>query len=280
MAKFKVAAVQLLITEDKNENIRRACEEIQRCADAGCKLVLLPECWNCPYGNDFFPSYAESIPDGPSTRALAEAAKRSKVFIVGGSIPEREWDGKLFNTCLVFDPSGEIVAKHRKVHLFDISVPGGITFQESLTLSPGNSITMFEGPEGCRVGVGICYDMRFPELAQLYVSKGCRLLCYPGAFNMTTGPAHWELLQRSRALDNQVFVITASPSRVPGASYQAWGHSTITDPWGTVLATTEHEPAVVMAELDLQRQETVRQSIPVLKQKRTDLYETVFRGPQ
>ncbi|XP_042337233.1 omega-amidase NIT2-like, partial [Plectropomus leopardus] len=159
-------------------------------------LSRMQECFNSPYGTGYFPQYAERIP-GESTRLLSEAAAESRVYLVGGSIPEED-GGKLYNSCTVFGPDGELILKHRKIHLFDIDVPGKIRFQESETLTPGHSLSMFETPF-CKVGVGICYDMRFAELAQLYGRKGCQLLVYPGAFNMTTGPAHWELLQRGRS---------------------------------------------------------------------------------
>lgn len=164
-----------------------------------------------------------------------------------------------------------MIAKHRKIHLFDIDVPGKIRFQESETLSPGNSFTTFDTPY-CKVGVGICYDIRFPELAQVYAKLNCKLLVYPGAFNMTTGPAHWELLQRGRALDNQLYVATVSPARDTGAKYVAWGHSTVVNPWGEVIATTEHEETILYADIDPAYVEEVREQIPTRNQKRDDMY--------
>lgn len=136
---------------------------------------------------------------------MSQLAQRFNVYLVAGSIPEiEEGTSKIYNTCTVYHPqSGEIIGRHRKVHLFDIDVPGKITFQESKVLSPGENLTVVR-TDYCNIGIGICYDIRFPEMAQLYRQKGCEILVYPGAFNMTTGPAHWELLQRSRALDNQV----------------------------------------------------------------------------
>ncbi|CAE7889029.1 Nit2 [Symbiodinium sp. KB8] len=168
-------------------------------------------------------------------------------------------------------PLGTLIAKHRKVHLFDIDIPGKMTFKESETLSAGDSITTVDTPYG-KIGIGICYDMRFPQLALAYRDSGCSLLVYPGAFNTTTGPLHWELLQRGRAVDNQAFVITASPCRNPDSKYQAWGHSTIVDPWGAIVATTEHEAATFVADLDLGQVETVRKQIPIMKQERLSLY--------
>jgi len=161
------------------------------------------------------------------------------------------------------------------MHLFDIDVPGRITFRESDSLTPGSDLASFDTPHG-RFGVGICYDLRFPQLSSLLRNRlGCDAVVFPGAFNTTTGPVHWELLLRSRALDNQMFVAACSPARNPDASYQAWGHSTVVDPWGAVVATTGHEEDVVIAELNMPRVAEVRTNIPVSKQTRTDLYTDV-----
>ncbi|XP_020924133.1 omega-amidase NIT2 isoform X2 [Sus scrofa] len=221
---FRLALIQLHVSSVKSDNLTRACGFIQEAAKQGAKIISLPECFNSPYGTKYFPEYAEKIP-GDSTQKLSEVAKECGVYVIGGSIPEED-AGKLYNTCAVFGPDGTLLAKYRKLHLFDIDVPGKITFQESKTLSPGDSFSTFDTPY-CRVGLGICYDIRFAELAQIYAQRGCQLLVYPGAFNLTTGPAHWELLQRGRAVDNQVYVATASPARDDKASYVAWGHSTI-----------------------------------------------------
>ncbi|KAG5275992.1 hypothetical protein AALO_G00126750 [Alosa alosa] len=269
MSKFRLAVVQLHVSKVKADNLSRAKRLIQEASGQGAKVVVLPECFNSPYGTGFFPEYAEKIP-GESTQVLSEAAKENKVFLVGGSIPEED-QGKLYNTCSVFGPDGNLLLKHRKIHLFDIDVPGKIRFQESETLSPGSSLSMFDTPF-CKVGVGICYDMRFAELAQIYAKKGCQLLVYPGAFNMTTGPAHWELLQRGRAVDNQVYVATASPARDETASYVAWGHSTVVSPWGEVITKAGATEEVVYADIDLQYLADIRQQIPITMQKRTDLY--------
>ncbi|RUS75724.1 hypothetical protein EGW08_016506 [Elysia chlorotica] len=269
MSKFKLAMIQMAVGMSKTDNVAKAVKFISEASSAGANIITLPECFNSPYGTKFFPEYAEPIP-GPSTQALSEAAKKNNVYVVGGSIPEKDGD-KVYNTCAIYNPSGELIAKHRKVHLFDIDVPGKITFKESETLSPGDQFTMFKTPF-CTVGVGICYDIRFAEMAQIYANKGCQLIVYPGAFNMTTGPKHWATLQRGRALDNQVYVGTASPARDTEAGYIAWGQSMVVDPWGDVISETDEKESIVYADIDLGKLEEMRKMIPLRQQKRHDLY--------
>lgn len=277
ITQFKIGLCQLLVTADKERNIAHAKKAIEEAAGKGAKLVMLPEIWNSPYSNDSFPVYAEDIDAGgsasPSTAMLSEVAHALDIVIVGGSIPER-YGGKLYNTCCIFDTDGKLKAKHRKIHLFDIDIPGKITFQESKTLAAGETPTVVDTAVG-RIGVGICYDIRFQELAMLYAARGAHLICYPGAFNMTTGPLHWELLQRARAADNQLYIATCSPARDATAGYVAWGHSTLIGPFGEVLATTEHDEAIVIAEIDYTTIEFRRTNLPLGKQRRGDLYQLV-----
>lgn len=267
--KFRLALIQFSATINKADNLKRATQLIGEAAKNGAQLLSLPECCNSPYGNDYFGEYAEEIP-GHSTEVFSRAAAENKVFLVAGSIPEK-CGSKLYNTSTVFNPDGALIAKHRKVHLFDIDVPGKITFQESKTLSPGNNLTMFQTPF-CKVGLGICYDLRFAEMAQIYAGRGCELLLYPGAFNMTTGPAHWELLLKGRAVDNQLFTAAVSPARDTSASYVAWGHSTVVNPWGEVIAKADETNQIVYADIDLNYLHEVRKMIPVTSQRRSDLY--------
>jgi omega-amidase len=265
------------VTTDKARNIAHARSAIEEAAEKGAQLVVLPEIWNSPYSNDSFPVYAEDIDAGidasPSTAMLSEVASLLKITIVGGSIPERCRD-KLYNTCCIFDRDGKLIAKHRKIHLFDIDIPGQISFQESETLTAGETPTIFDTEVG-RIGIGICYDIRFQELATLYAARGAHLICYPGAFNMTTGPLHWELLQRARAVDNQLYVATCSPARDSGAGYTAWGHSTLVGPFGEIIATTEHEEAILISEIDYSQIELRRTNLALEKQRRGDLYQLV-----
>ncbi|KAL5500281.1 hypothetical protein EMCRGX_G011813 [Ephydatia muelleri] len=267
--KFRVALIQLAVGKDKASNLQRAGQLIREAAGKGANIIALPECFNCPYGNKYFPEYAESIP-GASTNLLSSIAKDCSIYLIGGSIPERDGD-KLYNTCTVFGPTGTLLTKFRKMHLFDIDVPGKITFRESDILSPGDQFATFD-TEWCKVGVAICYDLRFKDLASIYAQQGCQLLCYPGAFNMTTGPAHWELLIRSRALDNQLYVAAISPARDEAASYVAWGHSTLANPWGEVVAKASEKEDIVYGDVDLELLENVRKQIPVTHQRRLDLY--------
>jgi omega-amidase len=283
------------VTHDKERNHVTAQDYVAKAAKDGAQMAVLPEIWNSPYATAAFPEYAERLPTvgdrseesvagSASSKILRDLAQHHQMWIIGGSIPEvvvdQEGETKIYNTCLVYSPEGVVVAKHRKVHLFDIDVPGKITFFESETLSPGDTVSFFETPVGT-IGVGICYDIRFAEYAMLLRQKhNCLVLVYPGAFNLTTGPAHWELLQRGRAIDNQCYVVTASPARSapptePGKypHYSAWGHSTVVSPWGDVIATTDETEGLVVADLDLSRVEEVRKSIPIGKQRREDMYK-------
>ena len=171
----------------------------------------------------------------------------------------------------MFDRNGKCIAKHRKMHLFDIDVKGGQRFKESEVLTPGNDVTVFDTEFGT-FGLCICYDIRFPELSRLMTLKGAEAVLVPAAFNMTTGPSHWELLFRSQSLNNQIFAIGTAPARDPLASYQSWGHSIVTDPWGRVVHQMDEKEGIMTTEIDLDYAAEVREQIPVLKQRRTDVY--------
>ncbi|EDW52815.1 GM23937 [Drosophila sechellia] len=217
--------------------------------------------------------YSETIPDGFTSLQLSNLAKKHQVYIVGGTIPELGENDAIYNTCTVWSPTGDLVAKHRKMHLFDIDVKGGIRFKESETMSAGNDFTIIN-VDGHKIGIGICYDIRFEEMARLYRNAGCELIIYPAAFNMTTGPLHWELLQRSRANDNQLFVVTTSPARDTSAEYVAYGHSMVVNPWAKVQQSASEGEETLVADIDFSEVEQVRQQIPVFGQRRLDLYAT------
>ncbi|KAG5890845.1 hypothetical protein JTB14_016278 [Gonioctena quinquepunctata] len=257
---------------DLTKNLENAAKLISQAKQLGAKLITLPECFNSPYGTNFFNEYAERIPNGPTSKMLSKAAKENSVYLVGGTFPEVE-NNKYYNTCTVWNPEGNLVAKFRKMHLFDIDIPGKITFKESDVLSPGNELVTFDF-EGVKVGLGICYDLRFEEFAKLYRLQGCKILIFPAAFNMTTGPIHFELLQRARAVDNQLFVYAISPAR-NDKGYIAWGHSQVTNPWGKVIAQAKDKEEIIVADIDMSECDEVRRQIPIFHQRRKDMYDTV-----
>ena len=307
----RIALVQLASTPSKEENIENMLARVEEAlsssssssSSSGDKplklaeeekkivdIVVLPEMWNCPYGNEFFAPFAEDVvldrgssvaeeegrgSTSPSFDAMRKIAKEKKVVLFGGSIPTRK-DGKLFNTCFVFDSDGTLIATHHKMHLFDVDIPDGITFFESKTLTAGDAVTIANTKDFGKFGVGICFDMRFPEYARACALEGCIGMIYPGAFNTVTGPLHWALLQRCRAVDNQMFVATCSPARVEGASYQAHGDSSVYGPFGEKLNDKELEekPGVVYADLDLNEVVKRRSAMPLNKQRRlSETYE-------
>ncbi|MBQ1409954.1 MAG: carbon-nitrogen hydrolase family protein [Oscillospiraceae bacterium] len=272
MKKLRIAIIQALLRGSAQERGAQVRALVQQAAALKPDLVTLPEIWNGPYQQDLFPSFAEPR-FGPSWQLLSELAAAHGIWLSGGSIAERE-GGKVYNTAYVFDRTGKEAARHRKMHLFDIQITGGQHFLESQTLTAGNEVTVFD-TEFCRMGLCICYDLRFPELARLMVDRGAKLILVPAAFNMTTGPAHWELLFRQRAVDNQVFCIGTSPARDEAASYHAWGHSIVTDPWGRVVTQMDAEEALRVVELDLDLVEQIRAELPLLAHRRTDLYRLV-----
>ncbi|XP_026727637.1 omega-amidase NIT2-like isoform X2 [Trichoplusia ni] len=270
---FKLALLQLKVGLGKTQNLANAVKEIHYAKEKGAQLVALPDFFNAPYGVQYLEEYAEEIPSGPSCAALRCAALEAGVCVVGGTMPERHRD-KFYNSCTVWDEKGNLVAVHRKLHLFDVDLPGGLEFKESDVLSAGDEITTFDF-RGIRIGLGACYDLRFFEMAQMMAKEGCSLLLYPGAFTLTTGQLHWEILARARATDLQLWVALVSPARDMTANYVAWGHSMIVDPWGAVVLELDEAPGILMIDIDSQLVENVRSQIPVWKHRRTDLYDTV-----
>lgn len=207
-------------------------------------------------------------------------AAEAKAYLIGGSIPEADPDpstSKYYNTSLTFSPTGTLLATHRKVHLFDIDIPGKITFKESEVLSPGNKVTLVDLPDYGKVAIAICYDVRFPELAMIAARHGCFALIYPGAFNLTTGALHWRLQGQARAMDNQVYVGLCSPARDMSASYNAWGHSLIVNPMAEVLVEAGENEEIVYAELNGDKIAETRKGIPIYSQRRFDVYQDVSK---
>ena len=271
---------------DKARNLSRIKTQVRAASQNGADLIVLPECFNSPYGCQYFPTYAETLLPSPPTavhspsfHALAAHAQETKTYLLGGSIPEYAPSSKkYYNTSLLFGPDGRLLTTHRKVHLFDIDIPGKITFRESDVLSPGNKITLVEIPPYGKIALAICYDIRFPELATIAARKGCFLLLYPGAFNLTTGPLHWALLARARAVDNQLYVALCSPARDVEATYHAYGHSLVVDPDAKVLVEAGEGEEIVYAELQETAIEETRRGIPLETQRRFDVYPDISEG--
>ena len=277
MNSIKIALCQMNVVDNKEKNIEKAIQMIKESKKQGADLAVLPEMFNCPYENEKFIEYAEILESSKTLKEIDNIAKEENIHVLAGSIPELERDDgekreSIYNTAVFFDNDGKQLGKHRKMHLFDIDVKGKIYFKESDTLSAGNEFTIIK-TDLATIGIGICYDIRFVELSRIMALNGAEILIYPGAFNLTTGPAHWEILFRSRALDNQVYAIGVAPALDEDASYNSYGHSIAVNPWGEVIEELDYSEELKIVEIDLDEIKRVREEIPVLKNRRTDLYE-------
>ena len=271
MKKITIASLQLKVREDKYDNIEKLAELIALGVADGADIISLPEMWNCPYQTELFPEFAETEQDD-SWLALSTLARKNHVYMVGGSIPELGEDGKVYNTCYVFDREGRQIGKHRKVHLFDIYAHGEQVFRESDTLTGGSSFDTFE-TEWCKMAVNICFDIRFPESSRIPALAGAKVIFNPASFNMTTGPAHWETAFRQRAIENQVYMVGTAAAQDRSAGYIGYGHSIITDPWGKVIMQMDEKEGHTVTEIDIDYVDEVRQKLPLLSARRTDVYE-------
>ncbi|MBQ6220436.1 MAG: carbon-nitrogen hydrolase family protein [Methanosphaera sp.] len=274
MKEFKLASCQMNVVDDKEENIGHAIELINEASEKGANLVTLPEMFNTPYDNQKFIENAEKEKDSITLKAMCEIAKDNNILLQSGSIAE-EKNNKIYNSAYLINEQGKIIAKHRKMHMFDIDTET-MKFTESETLSPGNKVTTVE-TSLATVSLAICYDIRFSELWTLMNKNGSDIILLPGAFNKTTGPLHWETLIRARAIDNQAFVVATSPSQVENPYYVAWGHSMIVDSWGKILAKAEKKEEIIYSEINPESIKSVREQIPILKNKRNDVYETILK---
>lgn len=268
---MKIAALQMVSTPRVDENLDRARGLIAEAAAQGAGLVALPEyfCFMGPNDRDKL-AIAEAPGDGPIQRALSEAAAAHGVWVIGGTLPMRgEAPGRALNASCVYAPDGRLAARYDKIHLFRYD-NGRERYDEAQVLHAGADPVAFDAGE-LRVGLSVCYDLRFPELYRQLTFGGarrCDLLAVPAAFTYTTGRAHWELLLRARAVENQCYVIAPAQGGVHETGRRTWGHSMIVDPWGEVLACREEGPGVVIAELDAARIASVRQQLPALEHRR------------
>ena len=266
---MKIALIQMPVSACKETNIETARSYLRQAAEAGAQLAVLPEMFCCSYTNSAFVENAEPV-GGMVWTAMSEAAKAFGLWLVAGSMPEQDGE-KICNTSFVFDPEGNQIARHRKMHLFDIDVKGGQRFKESDTFTAGNDVTVFDTPWG-RLGLCICFDMRFPELSRAMTLQGAQAILAPAAFNMTTGPMHWELMFRQRAVDNQLYTIGIAPARDESAPYVSYGNTIVCSPWGKVLCRADAAPEMLVVELDFAENQSVRAQLPLLSARRTDVY--------
>jgi deaminated glutathione amidase len=268
---MRAAAVQLNSNEDKARNVEIAERLIRRAASEGAELVLLPEKFNVIGSPEQLVAGAEPL-DGPTLRWAAALAAELGFWLVAGSVVERvEGDDKLRNTSVLFDPDGAVRALYRKIHMFDVEV-GGIAYRESDVESPGEEIVVPEAGE-MKLGLAVCYDLRFPELFRIMAVDGAQAFTLPAAFTVPTGRAHWEILIRARAIENQAFVIAAGQVGRHPPDHESYGHSMIVDPWGTVLAAASDEPErVVVGDIDLDAQAEIRAKLPSLANRQLDAY--------
>jgi deaminated glutathione amidase len=272
---LRVACVQLNTRQDVSANVRAALELVEAAADQGARLVALPETWAYKGDREGILATAEAV-DGPCNRALADAAARRGLWLLAGSVYQPARDGLVSNVSALFDPSGELRAAYRKIHLFD-AVTATARYEESEEVEAGGELVTAdvdtEDGRPVRLGLSICYDLRFPALYSSLALRGAQVLCVPSAFTAYTGAAHWETLLRARAIENGCFVLAPDQvgEHLPGRD--CWGHSMIVDPWGTVLARVDDGAGICVADLDLGRLDEVRDLIPALQHRRPDLYE-------
>lgn len=265
---MKIGIVQSMVTDDKEKNLNYVLKKIDQMAQQGADLVLFGEMCLAPYDSARFPQYAEPA-GGRCYQALSFAAKKNHIYLVVDGVPLAE-NGTICNAAFVFDRDGKELACCRKAHMFDINVEGGQRFFESETLTPGNEIVTFD-TEFCKIGLCICFDFRFEEMARTMALRGAKVILVPAAFNMTTGPAHWELLFRQRAVDNQLFTVGAAPARNQ-TGYISYGNSIAVDPWGTVIYRADEKPTTALVDLDLTLIDKIRSQLPIITARRTDLY--------
>jgi len=267
--KLLAAAVQMLASSDKKANLREAETRLRHAQAQGAKLVVLPEVfnWRGPLKQR---TAAEPIP-GPTSNHMANLARELGIYLLAGSILESVADGnKAYNTSLFFNPQGALLAKYRKIHLFDVDVTDGVAVLESEARLAGGEVVVAE-TEFCPVGLTICYDLRFPELYRRLVERGAQIIFVPSAFTAFTGQAHWEPLLRARAIENQVYIIAPDQMGHAPKSIPSYGHSMIVDPWGRILAESSDGPDVICAEIDLAYLAKVRSELPALTHRKSFL---------
>jgi len=246
---------------DKRGNLDVAARAVEEAVRREADVVCLPEIWNSLYDLKLVRENSEPA-DGPSNTLLSELAREYGIYIVGGSIPEAAEDSKIYNASFVFDPKGDVIARHRKVHLFDVDIENGPRFKESDFFTAGDSLTVFDTKFG-KMGLAICFDVRFPEMFSEMNKQGAHIVFLPAAFNITTGGAHWDILIKSRALDNQMYIAACGPARDYAASFVTWSHSCVATPWGEYNAQTDASETIIYADIDVDYMKKIRMELPI-----------------
>jgi predicted amidohydrolase len=268
---MRAAAVQLNSTDDKERNMATADRLTRAAAADGADLIVLPEKFNVLGEHEDYVAGAESL-DGPTITWARDAARELGVDLVAGSIVEkREGRDKLGNTSVHVGPDGDVKGIYRKIHMFDVVI-GGIEYRESASEEPGDEIVTSEAAGGIPIGMTVCYDLRFPELFRILAIRGARVVTLPAAFTKVTGRAHWEILVRARAIENQAFVVAADQIGTHPPDKESFGGSMIVDPWGEVLAHAPDEECFIAANLDFARQDEVRDRLPSLANRVAGAY--------
>lgn len=258
-----VACVQLNGSSDIERNLKRTEELVGRAAAAGAKLVATPEATTYLGPWSKRPTVAEPV-DGPTSQRLAGLARRHGITLIVGSLVEALNAERTYNTTVVFGPDGARIATYRKMHLFDVDVAGGVRFRESTTTGRGEELVVAETPVG-KVGLSICFDLRFPEVYRALTDRGAEILAVPSAFTLMTGKDHWHVLLRARAIETQAYVLAPAQwgEHDDGGLRYSYGHSLIVDPWGAVIAECGDGDGYCLAEIDLERVRSVRRQIPM-----------------
>ncbi|HLR47384.1 MAG TPA: carbon-nitrogen hydrolase family protein [Deinococcales bacterium] len=279
---LSVAVVQTDPGFDKEANIERTFSLVREAAARGAEFVTIPETFHFRGHSEQRRESAEQIP-GPLSRSLGELAGELGIYLLGGSYnevsPDPEADPRTFNTSLLFGPDGKQLAEYRKIHLFDVTLEGGKEIKESSRNQPGDRAVTADLPFG-RVGLTICYDLRFPELYRALAHAGAEILVVPSNFALQTGKDHWEVLLRARAIENGAWVIAPATCGNGGTAFNAYGRSMIIDPWGTVVACAPDGEGVTVATIDIDRVRTTRTSLPSLQHVRPETYEVKDGGGQ
>ena len=270
---MRAAVVQINSTADRARNLEAAEGQVRAAAADGATLVVLPEKWPLMASGEVLAEGAESI-TGPAITAARSWASELGITLLAGSFTEHQGHGRPSNTSLLIDPEGEIVATYRKIHMFDVDV-GGVSYRESEFEDAGEDVVV-AGLAEQRIGMAICYDLRFPELFRALVERGATIFTLPSAFTATTGRAHWEVLLRARAIENQTFVLAAGQVGHAAPKFDSWGHSMIVDPWGRILAGFERgADGYAVADLDFAEQARIRADLPALVNRRPELFTSI-----